>query len=159
MLEYPQFFLINIYIPHGGRKKENHPYKFLAINRLINLVKKLNKSIFICTDFNIAHTELDLKNYKSNYHNNMFSYEERAKIDELINIGLVDSFRCIVTDGDIYSMWPNGFDARARNMGWRIDYIFITASLKNNIKRVKYLKDVLGSDHCPYILELKNIKW
>lgn len=92
MLEYPQFFIINIYIPHGGRQKENHPYKFDAINKLIKLVKQLNKKVFICTDFNIAHTELDLKNYKTNYKNNMFSKEERAKIDELLSLGLVDTF-------------------------------------------------------------------
>lgn len=76
MLEYTDFYIINIYMPHGGRKKENHPYKFAAINSLLNLVKSLDKKVFICTDFNIAHTELDLKNYKTNYKNNMFSYEE-----------------------------------------------------------------------------------
>lgn len=157
MLEYSNFFIINIYIPHGGRKKESHPYKFNAINKLLDLVKKLNKDIFICTDFNIAHTELDLKNYKNNYHNNMFSYEERAKIDELLSLGIVDSFRCLTNEGNIYSMWPNGFNARERNMGWRIDYIFISRKLKVNIKQAKYLKELLGSDHCPYILELEKI--
>lgn len=86
LLEYKNFILINIYIPHGGRKKENHPYKFAAIDKLLELIKELNKPVFICTDFNIAHTELDVKNYKTNYKNNMFSYEERAKIDELLNL-------------------------------------------------------------------------
>ena len=156
MLEFQHFYVINIYIPHGGRKKENHPYKFLAINKLLALVKNLKKEVFICTDFNIAHTELDVKNYKTNYKNNMFSYEERAKIDELLSLGLVDSFRCLEKNGDIYSMWPNGFNARERNMGWRIDYIFVSESLKNQIKSVKYLKDHLGSDHCPYVLELES---
>lgn len=155
MLEYPQFFVINIYIPHGGRQKENHPYKFSAINKLLELIKDLNKKVFICTDFNIAHTELDLKNYKTNYNNNMFSKEERAKIDELLSLGLVDSFRCLVDEGNIYSMWPNGFNARTRNMGWRIDYIFASEEFKENIKQVKYLKEVLDSDHCPFILEIE----
>lgn len=155
MLEYSNFFIINIYIPHGGRKKENHPYKFATINKLIELVKSLNKAVFICTDFNIAHTELDLKNYKNNYQNNMFTYAERSKIDELLSLGLTDSFRCLVDTGSIYSMWPNGFNARERNMGWRIDYIFISLSLKKYIKQVIYLKELLGSDHCPYLLELE----
>lgn len=154
MLEYPQFFIINIYVPHGGRKKENHPYKFSTINKLLELVKQLDKKVFICTDFNIAHTELDLKNYKTNYKNNMFSYEERAKIDELLSLGFEDSFRCLVKEGDIYSMWPNGFHARERNMGWRIDYIFVSQEIKKNIKQTTYLKELLGSDHCPYILEI-----
>lgn len=153
MLEYKNFYIINIYVPHGGRQKENHPYKFAAIDKLLQLLKKLDKKVFICTDFNIAHTELDLKNYKTNYNNNMFSYEERAKIDELLGLGFKDSFRSLVSDGDIYSMWPNGFNARARNMGWRIDYIFISKEIESSIKRVEYLKNTLGSDHCPYALE------
>lgn len=155
MLEYQEFYLINIYIPHGGRSKENHPYKFAAINKLLELVKSLNKDIIICTDFNIAHTELDVKNYKTNYNNNMFSSPEREKIDELLSLDMLDSFRCVTHEGNIYSMWPNGFNARQRNMGWRIDYIFISKNLENNIKNAKYLNDLLGSDHCPYLLELK----
>ena len=156
MLEYPDFFIINIYIPHRGRKKENHPYKFTSIQKLLKLLKTLKKNVFICTDFNIAHTELDVKNYKTNYHNNMFSFEERAMIDRLLNLGFIDSFRYLVKEGDVYSMWPNGFHARERNMGWRIDYIFVSGGIKENIKEVKYLKDHLGSDHCPYVLELKE---
>jgi len=155
LLEYKSFFLINIYIPHGGRKKENHPYKFAAIDKLLELIKTLNKSIFICTDFNIAHTEADVKNYKTNYKNNMFSYEERAKIDELLSMGLVDSFRCLVKEDNIYSMWPNGFNARERNMGWRIDYIFMSKTLEKNIRQVRYLKNQFGSDHCPYRLDIE----
>lgn len=154
LLEYDEFILINIYIPHGGRKKENHPYKFSVINKLLELIKTLNKNVIICTDFNIAHNEIDVKNYKTNYDNNMFSYEERAKIDELLDLGLIDSFRSLVSDGNIYSMWPNGFNARVRNMGWRIDYIFMSKNLEKHIKSVKYLKEQLGSDHCPCIVDI-----
>ena len=153
VLEYEEFFLINIYIPHGGRQKENHPYKFATICRLIGFVKTLTKEVIICTNFNIAHEEIDVKNYKTNYKNNMFTIEERAKIDDLLNIGLVDSFRSLVKDSDVYSWWSNSFNARERNMRWRIDYIFISRTLKNRIKVVKYLKDQLGSDHCPYLIE------
>lgn len=155
LLEYDKFILINIYIPHGGRQKENHPYKFAVINRLLELIKNLDKNVIVCTDFNIAHKEIDVKNYKTNYDNNMFSYQERAKIDELLNLGLIDSFRSLVKDDNIYSMWPNGFRARERNMGWRIDYIFISKGLEKKLKNVKYLKEQLGSDHCPYIVEIK----
>lgn len=154
LLEYKDFIVINIYIPHGGRKKENHSYKFASINSLLSLLKKVKKNVFICSDFNIAHTEKDVKNYKTNYHNNMFSYEERAKIDELLNLDLVDSFRVVNKSDDTYSMWPNGFNARQRNMGWRIDYIFVSERLRDNIKDVNYLKNQFGSDHCPCLLEI-----
>jgi len=154
LLEYTDFNIINIYIPHGGRAKEHHPYKFATINSLIKLVEELKKPVIICTDFNIAHNELDVMNYKTNYHNNMFSYEERSMIDQLLNLGLIDSFRALVKEGNIYSMWPNGFNARERNMGWRIDYIFITKELEKNIQEVSYLKEQLGSDHCPYLLKI-----
>ena len=154
LLEYEKFILINVYIPHGGRKKENHPYKFKSINKFLEVVKKEKKNIIICTDFNIAHKEIDVKNFKTNYNNNMFSYEERSKIDKLLKLGLVDSFRYLVKKGNIYSMWPNLYDARKRNMGWRIDYMFISNKIKKNIKQVKYLKDHLGSDHCPYLVDI-----
>ncbi len=154
LLEYPNFYLIDIYIPHGGRKKENHPFKFKVIEKLFTMIKKLEKPVIICTDFNIAHTELDVKNYKTNYKNNLFSEEERAKIDELLHLGFVDSFRLFPQEKDIYSMWPNGFHARERNMGWRIDYIFVSRSLESKIKSVCYLKEQMGSDHCPCIMEI-----
>ncbi len=155
LLEFEKFVLINIYIPHGGRKKENHSYKFGSINKLIQLVKKITKNVILCTDFNIAHTELDVKNYKTNYHNNMFSYEEREKIDELLQTGLIDSFRSLSREDHIYSMWPNGFHARERNMGWRIDYIFVSKKLEKNLKDVVYLKNQLGSDHCPCLADIR----
>lgn len=155
LLEYEKFILINIYIPHGGRKKENHPYKFKTLNTFFELVRKLDKDVIICTDFNIAHEELDVKNYKTNYKNNLFSYEERAKIDELLRLGFIDSFRNMYPNKEVYSMWPNGFHARERNMGWRIDYIFTSKNLEKNIKSVKYLTKQMGSDHCPCIIDIK----
>ena len=154
LLEYNKFIIINIYIPHGGRDKKNHPYKFAVIDKLLKLVQEINKPLIICTDFNIAHTEKDVRNYKTNYNNNMFTYEERTQIDKLLSLGLVDSFRCINDSNDIYSMWPNTFHARERNMGWRIDYIFISKSLEKRIKEVIYLRHQLGSDHCPYMLDI-----
>lgn len=154
MLEYDSFVLINIYIPHGGRNKENHPYKFETLNRFIEIIKDINKDLIICGDFNIAHTELDLMNYKTNYNNNMFSYPEREKIDEILSLGFVDSFRVKTSGGGVYSAWPNAYNARERNMGWRIDYIFVSKRLESNIKSVKYLKDQMGSDHAPCVLDI-----
>lgn len=153
LLEFENFVLINIYIPHGGRSKENHPYKFESLDMLLKLIKKIDKDLIICGDFNIAHTELDLKNYKTNYNNNMFSYPERAKIDEILSLGLLDSFRVLEKGGDIYSAWPNAYNARERNMGWRIDYIFVSKKFESQIKNVEYQKKQMGSDHAPYVLE------
>ncbi len=158
MAEYEDFIVIDIYIPHGGRQKENHPYKFNAIELLLKKIKELDKPVYICTDFNIAHTIKDVKNYKTNKNNNMFTPQERAYIDKLLSQGLVDTFRVLHDDTDVYSMWPNSFNARARNMGWRIDYIFASSSIKQEIKKCEYLKGHLGSDHCPYLLELKKNK-
>jgi exodeoxyribonuclease-3 len=154
LLEYNNLIVINLYIPHGGRQKENHKYKFATINKVLNLINGLNKEVIICTDFNIAHNELDVARYKYNYENNMFTSNERAKIDKLLSMGFLDSFRVKVKEGNIYSMWPNGFNARERNLGWRIDYIFISKKFENNIKNVEYLKEQYGSDHCPFMLEL-----
>lgn len=154
LLEYEKFVLINIYIPHGGRKKENHPYKFKVLTTFFELLKKIDKDVIICTDFNIAHAELDVKNYKTNYKNNLFSYEERAKIDELLSLGFIDSFRSMYPNKEIYSMWPNGLQARERNMGWRIDYIFTSKNLEKKIKSVNYLTEQMGSDHCPCIIDI-----
>lgn len=154
LLEFDSFYLMNIYIPHGGRSKENHPYKFESIDKFTEMIKKLDKDVIICTDFNIAHTELDVKNYKRNYDNNMFSKEERKRIDKLLDCGILDTFRVLHDEGDVYSMWPNGFDARARNMGWRIDYIFASDTLRERISHAQYLKDHLGSDHCPYLIDI-----
>lgn len=157
-LEFEDFCILNIYIPHGGRKKEKHPYKFAALEKLNDFIDGLSKPIFIATDMNIAHEERDVANYKTNYHNNMFTKEERSCIDKLLAKGLVDTFRILHKEGGIYSMWPNGFDARARNMGWRIDYIFASTEFTSRINTAEYLKDIYGSDHCPYILEINHLK-
>ncbi len=154
LLEYDNLIIINLYIPHGGRQKENHVYKFASIRKIFNLIKKINKRVIICTDFNIAHNELDVSRYKYNYNNNMFTLKERTMIDKLLNMGFLDSFRVKVKEGNVYSWWPNGFNARERNLGWRIDYIFVPQKLKRQIKTTKYLKAQYGSDHCPYMLEL-----
>ena len=108
----------------------------------------------ICFQEIKMNTELDVMNYKTNYKNNMFTEDERKLIDKLLHIGFIDSFRHKTKKGDIYSWWPNAFNARERNMGWRIDYIFASKQLANNIKSAEYLKSQLGSDHCPFKISL-----
>jgi exodeoxyribonuclease-3 len=158
ILQYKKFILINLYVPHGGRKKENLEYKLNIIDKFIKNIKKLkNKSIIICSDFNIAHTELDLARPKGNKNNIMFTKEERDSLTNLLDLKLIDSLRHITNEGGIYSWWPYAFKARERNVGWRIDYILVSKVLENKIKSIRYLKDYIGSDHCPVELTLENL--
>lgn len=85
----------------------------------------------------------------------MFTIDERSRIDALLKMEFLDTFRILHDDSDVYSMWPNGFDARKRNMGWRIDYIFCSKHLKTSIFEAIYLTKHQGSDHCPYLIEVK----
>ncbi|MDD4407198.1 MAG: endonuclease/exonuclease/phosphatase family protein [Bacilli bacterium] len=118
------------------------------LGRVNELISR-NKPDIICLQ------EIKMNNeIINNYNNNMFIFEEKAMIDKLLSKGLLDSFRVKVKEGNVYSWWPNRFNARERNLGWRIDYIFISEILGKNIKNAKYLKEQYGSDHCPYILEL-----
>lgn len=152
ILEFDKFVLYNLYIPHGGRDKKNLEYKLHVCNQIICMIKeeiKNNKSIIIATDFNIAHHDIDLARPKQNQKNIMFTQEERTVIDTILDIGMIDSFREVCTEKDNYTWWPYAFNARERNLGWRIDYIFVSNNLKQYINTVKILKNIYGSDHCP----------
>ena len=149
-LDFPEFILINLYMPHGGRQKEKLGYKLKAYEHLFGYLNKLeSKKIILVGDFNIAHQEIDLARPKQNKNNIMFTPEERKRIDRLIELGFVDSFRKFNTKGGNYTWWPYFANARARNLGWRIDYVFVFNNLVANLKNAFILSNVLGSDHCP----------
>lgn len=153
-LTFAEFTLINIYIPHGGRQKENLAYKLKAYDYLFDYLRKLrNKKLILIGDFNIAHKEIDLTRPKQNKNNIMFTPEERQQIDRLIKLGFVDSFRKFNKKGGHYTWWPYAYKARERNLGWRIDYVFASKKLTSKIKNAFILSDVPGSDHCP--IEIK----
>lgn len=156
ILEYPKFVLFNLYVPHGGRAKENLVYK-LEVYRLLlkQLASFKDKQIILVGDFNIAHRETDLARPKQNKNNIMFTPEERGRIDDLIAAGFVDTFRKLHRRGGNYTWWPYSNKARERNIGWRIDYIFTSEKLISKVKEAFILKDVLGSDHCPVGIEIK----
>jgi len=156
-LKYPDFTLVNFYIPHGGRQKENLSYKLEVYELLLNFLSKIkNQNVIVIGDFNIAHQEIDLARPKDNQKNIMFTPEERRKLDEIIQLGFIDSFRIFNKKGGNYTWWPYFVDARERNLGWRIDYIFVSKPLWNKLKGAFILKDVYGSDHCPVGIELIN---
>jgi len=145
-LEYPDFTLINLYLPHGGRNKENLAYKLECYAKLLSFLKKTKNTILV-GDFNIAHQEIDLARPKNNKNNIMFTPEERKQIDNLISLGFTDTFRKFNQKPGNYTWWPYFVNARDRNLGWRIDYCFTSKGLR--IKDAFILNKVKGSDHCP----------
>ena len=154
-LKYPDFTLINLYLPHGGRQKENLAYKLKVYQSLFKYLQKMNKQkLILIGDFNIAHQEIDLARPKQNKNNIMFTPKEREQIDKLIKLGFTDSFRKFHNDGGHYTWWPYLAKARERNLGWRIDYAFVSKKLVPNLKKSFILSQVQGSDHCPIGIEI-----
>ena len=154
-LEYSDFDLINIYFPHGGREKNNLQYKLETYKRFLNYLKiNKSKNIILVGDFNVAHKEIDLARPKQNHKNIMFTSEERAQIDEIIQAGFVDTFREFHKKSGHYTWWPYSFNAKERNLGWRIDYIFTSKKMALKLKRAFILNKVNISDHCPIGIEI-----
>ncbi len=155
-LEFPDFTLLNLYMPHGGRMKEKLAYKLACYQRLFEYLGTWgDRPMILLGDFNIAHTELDLARPQGNKDNIMFTPEERQQLDRLVDRGFVDSFRQRhPNENGHYSWWPYGFEARPRNIGWRIDYAFVSKTLAAKTKNAIISPEVLGSDHCPVGVEL-----
>ena len=155
-LHYPRFILINLYLPHGGRQKENLDYKLQVYQCLLRHLKRLkDKKVVLIGDFNIAHQEIDLARPKDNQNNTMFTSLEREQIDKIIALGFTDTFRKLHRKGGShYTWWPYFYNARSRNLGWRIDYAFISRPLAPRLKKAFILPKVIGSDHCPIGIEI-----
>ena len=155
--EFADFFLVNVYTPNSKRELERLPYRQQWDKDFLAYLKKLEKKkpVVLCGDLNVAHTEIDLANPKANIGNHGFTPEERAGFDAFVAAGFVDTFREFEKGGGHYTWWSPMSGARARNIGWRLDYFLISAALKPRLKRAGILPNVLGSDHCPVVLELK----
>lgn len=154
-LKYPGFNLINLYLPHGGRQKENLDYKLEVYGYLLSYLEKIkDENLVLIGDFNIAHQEIDLARPKENLDNTMFTREERKQIDKIIGLGFTDSFRKFHKQGGHYTWWPYFANARERNLGWRIDYGFTSKGLTPKLKDAFILSEVKGSDHCPIGIEM-----
>lgn len=150
MLEYKNFTLLNFYIPHGDRTKKNLQFKLDSYKYIFKLLNKLkHRNLILIGDFNIAHQEIDLARPKANLNNIMFTPKERQQISDLIKADFIDTFRYIHPKTQKYTWWPYFANARTRDLGWRIDYIFISQKMKNKLKKAFILTDILGSDHCP----------
>lgn len=154
-LEYPDFILLNLYMPHGGRGKEKLAYKLEAYKHLFQRLEKIkNKEVILIGDFNIAHKEIDLARPKQNQNNIMFTLKERRQIGKLIKLGFKDSFRKFHKKGGNYTWWAYIANARQRNLGWRIDYGFVSKKFEKRLKNAFILSKVKGSDHCPIGVEI-----
>jgi exodeoxyribonuclease-3 len=156
--EFQEFYLVNVYTPNAQRGLERLDYRMVWEDVFRRYVKELDekKPVIICGDLNVAHNEIDLKNFKTNVGNAGFTYEERGKMTELLASGFVDSFRYLYPDKTgAYSWWSYMFKAREKNAGWRIDYFIVSKKLADRIEDAVIYPEVMGSDHCPVGLLLK----
>lgn len=157
-LEFEDYYFITVYTPNSQNELARLPYRMQWEDDFLAYLKKLEeaKPVIFCGDLNVAHKEIDLKNPKTNRKNAGFTDEERAKFTSLVDAGFIDTFRYFYPDAQgIYSWWSYRFSARAKNAGWRIDYFCVSESLKERLVDAKILTDVMGSDHCPIVLEIK----
>lgn len=157
-VEYDTFYLVNVYTPNSKDGLARLPYRmeWEDVFRMYLKMLEESKPVVLCGDLNVAHTEIDLKNPKTNRKNAGFSDEERGKMTELLNAGFIDTFRYFYPDktGE-YSWWSYRFNARKNNAGWRIDYFIVSEALKERLKRALIHQEIFGSDHCPVELELE----
>ena len=157
-MEFDNYYLVTVYVPNVKRDLSRLDYRMVWEDDFKNYLKKLEKkkSVIVCGDFNVAHTENDIKNAKANIGNAGFTYEESGKFTDLLAAGYVDIFRELYPDKIQYSWWSYIGHCRENNIGWRIDYFITNKSNLKNIKDIKILDNVMGSDHCPLLLETKN---
>lgn len=155
--EYEEFYLVTCYTPNSQNELKRLDYRMQWEDDFRDYLKELDavKPVILCGDLNVAHEEIDLKNPKTNRKNAGFTDEERTKMTELLAAGFTDSFRYLHPDAtDIYSWWSYRFKARQNNAGWRIDYFIVSDRIKDKIQKAEILTDIMGSDHCPVLLEI-----
>jgi exodeoxyribonuclease-3 len=155
--DFDDFLLFNVYFPNGTSGRDRVDYKLEFYDALFEYIedyRKQGRKILICGDYNTAHKEIDLARPKENVETSGFLAEEREKIDNIISLGYVDTFREFDSEPAKYTWWSQRAAARERNIGWRIDYHFVTENFMDNVKNSYHHPDVMGSDHCPIILEL-----
>ncbi|HEX3728402.1 MAG TPA: exodeoxyribonuclease III [Opitutaceae bacterium] len=157
-VELPDFWLVNVYQPNSQRGLTRHAYRTgewdPAFLKFLHRLEKKGKPVLFCGDLNVAHTEIDLANPKSNRRNAGFTEEERANFTALLERGFVDTFREFQPGPGHYSWWSRMANCRARNIGWRVDYFVASGKLRPALKRAWISPEVMGSDHCPVGLEV-----
>ncbi|TFH62820.1 exodeoxyribonuclease III [Peribacillus frigoritolerans] len=155
-LEFESFYMVNVYTPNAKRDLSRLDYRLEWEDEMIKYLKELDfvKPVIFCGDLNVAHQEIDLKNPKPNIGNSGFTNEERGKMTELLDSGFIDTFRHFYPDQeDSYTWWSYMAKVRERNIGWRIDYFIVSKRLAESLIEANIHCDVMGSDHCPVVLE------
>ena len=155
-LEFEKFYFVCAYVPNAQDGLKRIDYRMEFEDDMREYLSSLDKvkPVVYTGDLNVAHNEIDLKNPKSNIGNPGFSYEERGKFGELLDAGFIESFRQLYPDEVKYSWWSYRFQARAKGIGWRIDYFVTSARLLESIKKSEIHDEVFGSDHCPVSIEI-----
>ena len=158
-LEFSKYYLVTVYTPNSKRDLSRLDYRYNEWDKdFLKFLKKLEekKPVIFCGDLNAAHTEIDLKNPKTNHKNAGFTKEEREGFTNYINNGFIDTFREFTKEGGHYTWWSYMFQARKKDIGWRIDYFCISKILRKILINSTILKTILGSDHCPIMIELED---
>lgn len=158
MVQYPEFTLFNVYFPNGGAGNKRVPYKMEFYDVFLNYADSLVKAgqkLIVAGDLNTAHKEIDLARPKENVKNTGFLPEERAWMDKFVAHGYIDTFRFFHKEPEQYTYWDMKTGARARNVGWRIDYFFVSKNLLPMVTSAFITPDVMGSDHCPIGMVLR----
>jgi exodeoxyribonuclease-3 len=155
-LEFNDFYLVNEYVPNVKRDLSRLDYRMIWEDDFKNYLKKLEESkpVVVCGDFNVAHTEMDIKNARGNIGNAGFTYEERGKFSDLLDAGFIDTFRYFHKDEIKYTWWSYMGHARENNVGWRIDYFITSKNIINKVKGAYIYDDIMGSDHAPIGLDI-----
>ena len=158
-LEYDSFFLVNCYVPNSKRELERLESRMRFEDLMREYLNKLKeqKNVIYCGDLNVAHEEIDIKNPNTNHHSAGFTDEERNKMTELLNSGYIDTFRYFHEDTIKSTWWSYMHQARLKDIGWRIDYFIVNKEFIDRILKSTIYTDVLGSDHCPIGIELKEV--
>lgn len=156
-LEFEDFYLLNVYTPNSQRDLARLPFRLEWEDKLFDYIHKLDeqKPVIYCGDLNVAHEEIDLRNHKTNHGNSGFTTEERGKMTRLLEAGFTDTLRYFHPDTEgIYTWWSYMKTVRERNIGWRIDYFIVSNRLQQYLLHSTALTDIMGSDHCPIMLEI-----
>lgn len=158
-LSYPDYYVVTCYTPNSKSELKRLDYRMEWEDDFLSYLKTLDteKPVILCGDLNVAHENIDLKNWKTNQKNAGFSEEERLKFSTLLDNGFIDTFRYFYPNKEgAYTWWNYRFNARKNNAGWRIDYFCVSERLQEHLQGAKILNDIVGSDHCPVELSLKD---
>jgi len=157
--EYVDFYLITVYTPNSGSELKRLPYRQTWDSAFLAFIKNLEKTkpVIVCGDLNVAHKEIDLARPKPNYNKSAgYMQDEIDGMDQYHQAGFIDTFRCLNPEQVKYSWWSYRAGARARDIGWRIDYFLVSASLETKLQQADIFTEIMGSDHCPVMLEIET---